>query len=246
MANEVERIQAEPELQKALYRQESEAATLMQIISRAATDPACDIEKMERLWAMHERMQSTQAEVAFASAFADMQTALPSIGERGSVTGRYTYALWEDINAAIKPVLSAHGFALSFRINTDNGVRVTGVLCHKAGHSIETTITLPVDASGNKPAVQAVASATSYGKRYTAGALLNLTSHGEDDDAFRAATDVLSDEQQATISDMLEATGSKVEAFCGIFRVKRVCDIPEREYQRAMDLLAKKAAKVKS
>ena len=30
----------------------------------------------------------------------------------------------------------------------------------------------------------------SYGKRYTAGALLNLTSHGEDDDAFAAASTV--------------------------------------------------------
>jgi hypothetical protein len=29
-----------------------------------------------------------------------------------------------------------------------------------------------------------VASTVSYGKRYAAGALLNLTSHGEDDDAY--------------------------------------------------------------
>src|SRR5690606_4042351 len=60
----------------------------------------------------------------------------------------------------------------------------TGVLLHKAGHREETTIKLPADSSGNKNAVQAVASSVSYGKRYAAGALLNLTSHGEDDDAF--------------------------------------------------------------
>ena len=42
----------------------------------------------------------------------------------------------------------------------------------------------PAEASGNRNAVQAVASSVSYGKRYTASALLNLTSHGEDDDAF--------------------------------------------------------------
>jgi hypothetical protein len=45
------------------------------------------------------------------------------------------------------------------------------------------------DASGNKNAVQALGSAISYGKRYTASALLNLTSHGEDDDSFRAGID---------------------------------------------------------
>src|SRR3546814_14616593 len=91
------------------------------------------------------------------------------------------------INAAIKPVLKRHGFALSFRTDFTNGIRVVGVLTHSGGHKETTDFVLPADGSGNKNAVQAIASSVSYGKRYTAGALLNLTSHGEDDDAFRAA-----------------------------------------------------------
>lgn len=180
-------VVAQPD--KLPQRQDTEGATILSVISRAASDPSVDIDKMERLLQMHERMQDKQAAADFAAALAEMQDALPSIGERGNAAGRYTYALWEDINAAIKPILKQHGFALSFRTDFTDGIAVTGVLSHRSGHREETTIKLPADSSGNKNAVQAVASSVSYGKRYTAGALLNLTSHGEDDDAFTASDD---------------------------------------------------------
>lgn len=167
----------------------NEAASMMAVIARAASDPSCDLDKMERLMAMHERMQAKQAQAEFADALASLQADLPSIGERGDAAGRYKFALWEDINQAIKPILHRHGFALAFRTDTATNVTVTGVLSHRNGHREETSITLPADPSGNKNAVQAVASSVSYGKRYTAGALLNLTSHGEDDDAFAATSD---------------------------------------------------------
>lgn len=164
------------------------------MIERAARDPAVDIDKMERLMQMQERAIAREAKAAFDTAMSALQPDLPAIGERGKalVQGqvRYTFALWEDINTAIKPVLMKHGFALTFRTDFANGITVTGVLSHRAGHREETSITLPTDASGSKNAVQAVASSVSYGKRYTAGALLNLTSHGEDDDAYTATSEV--------------------------------------------------------
>jgi hypothetical protein len=139
---------------------------------------------------MQERAISREAKSAFDAAMADMQPELPSIGERGKAvvqgSTRYTFALWEDINAAIKPVLMRYGFALTFRTDFANGITITGVLSHRSGHREETSITLPKDDTGSKNAVQAVASSVSYGKRYTASALLNLTSHGEDDDAYNA------------------------------------------------------------
>lgn len=164
----------------------ADSAALMATITRAAADPNVDIEKMERLMEMYERVQKRQAAAAFAADLAEMQDELPIVAERGDAAGRYKYALWEDINAAIKPVLKKHGFALSFRTDFSDGISVTGVLTHKDGHREETTIKLPADPSGNKNAVQAVASSVSYGKRYAAGALLNLTSHAEDDDAYAA------------------------------------------------------------
>ena len=186
----------------------AEGATILAVISRAASDPNTDVDKMERLMGMYERIEAKRAVAAYQADLAEMQEALPSIGERGNAANRYTYALWEDINAAVKPVLKRFGFALSFRTDCQQGsISVTGVLTHKDGHREETTISLPADSSGNKNAVQAVASSVSYGKRYTAGALLNLTSHGEDDDAFAAS------EQFDTTSwrDAIAGSSSKEE-----------------------------------
>lgn len=167
-----------------------DAGTLLSVIERMACNPQVNIDTFERLVAMQERAADKSARAEYAADLAEMQDKLPAVAERGNAAGRYTYALWEDINTAIKPVLKQYGFALSFRTDFAEGVCVTGVLSHKSGHKIETTIKLPADASGNKNAVQAVASSVSYGKRYTAGALLNLTSHGEDDDAFASVSSV--------------------------------------------------------
>src|SRR5690606_17620769 len=98
----------------AVIQPASESSTILQVIQRAAADPQCDIEKMERLMSMHERFLAKQAEQQYAEALAMMQQELPVITERGGIKdkgGRIqsTYALWEDINEAIKPILAKHG-----------------------------------------------------------------------------------------------------------------------------------------
>lgn len=226
----------------------AEGATLLAVISRAAADPNTDVTKMERLMGLYERVEARRAEAEFAAALADMQPHLPAIAERGKakVNGdvRYTFALWEDINAAIKPILQQHGFSLSFRTDFTDGISVTGVLTHRSGHSERTTIKLPTDASGSKNAVQAVASSVSYGKRYTAGALLNLTSHGEDDDAFTASVEYCTDEQLAKLNEWIEATGSDKSKFLKFLKVDSLDKLPAKQYDKALSALrAKEKAK---
>lgn len=195
----------------------TESATILSVISRAAADPQCDIEKMERLMAMHERMQARTAETAFNASMAEMQIELPSIAERGK-TNNGKYATLEDINDVVKPIMQKHGFALSFRVeHMPNGISVTGVLMHRAGHREETTILLPSDTSGSKNAVQAVGSSVSYGKRYVMNAMLNITTRGEDDDGYAAAPKARVTEAQAkTIAAMLgQCLPAAQEAFAG-------------------------------
>ncbi|CAE6906071.1 Single-stranded DNA-binding protein [Pseudomonas marincola] len=204
--------------------QAGESATILQVIQRAAADPQCDIEKMERLMAMHERMQASQAKQQYDEALAVMQEQLPVIGERGGIkdkSGRIqsTYALWEDINEMIKPVLAAHGFAITFRTpRNEKGIEVEGVLSHRGGHRESTSLLLPADTSGSKNGVQAVASSVSYGKRYTASMLLNITTTGEDDDGNGAAVTPRVTSAQATqISMLLEKCSEKAKsAFANI------------------------------
>jgi hypothetical protein len=165
----------------------SESAAIIQVIERAAMNPAVDIDKMERLLEMQERILDRNARAAYAAAFAEMQPDLPEIPEHGKGHNNASYALWEDINDLIKPVLAKYGFGISFKPGRDGpNITVTAILTHREGHSEEASMILPVDASGSKNAVQAVGSSTSYGKRYTASALLNLTSRHEDDDGKTA------------------------------------------------------------
>ena len=185
-------------------------SSILAVISRAATDPTCDIDKLERLMAMHERMQARDAEAEFNAAMAAMQSDIPSIAERGAIVvngqKRSDYATFEDINDVIKPIMQTHGFAITFKVeNVPAGLSVTGILMHRAGHRESTTMLLPLDTSGSKNAVQAVGSSTSYGKRYVMSALLNLTTRGEDDDGHAAVpTANVTTVQAAGINALLE------------------------------------------
>ena len=101
----------------------TDASALMSVISRAASDPSTDVDKLERLMSLYERITAKTAEQSYAQAFALMQPELPIVAERGSIKNRdgkvqSTYALWEDINEAVKPVLARHGFSISFRTVT--------------------------------------------------------------------------------------------------------------------------------
>lgn len=186
-----------------------EVSGFLQMIERASRDPSVDIDKMERLLQMQERMLSRHAEIAFNAALSQVQLELPELPERGSIKNKSggvqsTYTLWEDLNEIIKPILSRHGFALSFRTGNEGAKAVvTGVLSHAAGHSVSSTMHLPIDDSGSKNAVQGLGSSTAYGKRYVAGALLNLTSRGEDDDGAGGKVKSLTDAQKKTFREAM-------------------------------------------
>lgn len=228
----------------------ADAGAIMQVISRAAADPGTDVDKLERLMLMYERLEANKAQAAFAAALAQMQPELPVIPERGSIKNskgdvQSTFAKWEDVNELIKPVLMAHGFALSFRCETADKITVTGVLSHRQGHSESTTITLPADTSGSKNAVQAVASSVSYGKRYTAGALLNLTSRGEDDDGQKAgARPRITEQQVADLEALIDEVGADRPRFMAYLnewlKVTQLDDIPAHVYKDVVAALERK------
>lgn len=239
----------EPQAQ-AVEQAESrhEPAALLNVIERAALNPNVDIDKMERLLEMQERVVAKQAKAAYTGALAAMQPHLPIIVEKGAIKNgsgevQSTYALWEDINEAIKPVLAEYGFALSFRADVGDGtVKATGILSHRDGHSEETTITLPFDSSGAKNAVQAVASSVSYGKRYAASALLNLTSRGEDDDGQNAGSAPIDEDQVRALQEGIEGAQADIEKFCAYFKIESLKDLPANRLKDANKMLAAKRA----
>lgn len=184
--------------------------SIMAVISRAAADPTCDIEKMERLLAMHERMQAKTAEQAFNAAMAQMQCEIPTVFEAAvNLHTGNAYATLDDISRIVKPIMQKHGFAITFKVeNLDKAISVTGILMHRDGHREQTTMTLPADIGKGRNDVQAVGSSTTYGKRYVMSALLNITT-GEtrDDDGQSSDGSETADMRAQVVEDILERIG---------------------------------------
>jgi hypothetical protein len=220
---------------------------ILSVIARAAADPNVDIDKLERLLEMQERVIARNARAAYYDALAAMQPNLPVVSERGGIKDRSgniqsTYALWEDVNEAIRPILAEHGFALSFKVRrTDNEIITTGVLSHREGHREETELALPTDTSGSKNAVQAVGSSTSYGKRYTAFALLNITSTGEDDDGQAGgAPEPIDSVRLRLLNDLADAVGADKIKLCQHLKVDSLLKLPAAKFDYAMARLKEK------
>lgn len=220
---------------------------MLDFIQRAAADPTVDIDKLERLIQLSERMQAKTAEGEFNAAMAEMQCEIPTIAERAKGHGTIKYATLEDISDIVKPIMKANGFAISFKVeHTAAGLSVTGILMHRAGHREQTTMLLPLDTSGSKNAVQAVGSSTSYGKRYVMCALLNITTRGEDDDAYSAAPSanepMITDIQARQLNSILEKCSDTAKANFGKIYTE-VSLIPRSAFDTVLNQLSASAKK---
>lgn len=174
----------------------SQTQGVIQMIERVCVDPNFDVNKMQQLLEMQERVLDRQAEQEFQNALADMQAELPAIEKNGTIKDKNGnvvshYAKFEDVNRTIMPFMQKHGFSINFETQQGQGaVHVVGTLRHRGGHKVSTMLGLPTDTGGFKNAVQAVGSSVSYGKRYVMSALLNLTTTDEDDDGQSAVDSV--------------------------------------------------------
>jgi hypothetical protein len=161
-----------------------------QVIAAAASNPQVDVEKMERLWAMHERLASRDSEQAFNDAMMCAQ------GEMGRISAdatnnqtRSKYATYGQLDRHVRPIYTGNGFSISFDTTDgapEGSLRVLAYVSHKAGHTRTYRADVPSDGKGAKGGdvmtkTHATGSAMSYGMRYLLKMIFNLAV-GEDDD----------------------------------------------------------------
>lgn len=167
------------------------SASLMEVIAQAARDPSVDIDKMERLIAMQERVQDREAELAFVQAMNAAQAEMRPISANASnPQTRSRYATFDKLDRALRPIYTAHGFSLSF----DEGdspkpdhVRVLCYVGHVAGHTRTYHRDMPADGKGAKGGdvmtkTHAAGAAGSYGARYLLKGIWNVAVGADDDD----------------------------------------------------------------
>jgi len=219
-------------------------------------DPGVDVAKLDALLNMQRQMEDRQAEQLFNTAFHEMEGRLPRIKKNkwveyknktsGNMEKSFKFATWEDVDAAIRPLLREFGFSLAFnsepRTAEGGGLIITGVLMHTGGHSKKASIPLPLDTSGGKNNLQGAGSTFSYGKRYVTQMLLNIVTEGEDDDgnSSTAGLQYIDETQLKRIKGLLADAKADEAAFLDFMGVAKLEDILMPEVAKGVNALLAK------
>lgn len=239
---------------------QSYETSLVDVITRAASDPNFDVEKLDRLLAMQERVAQRTAEMAFNAAMQAAQSEMPQVyRDAKNEQTRSRYARLESISAAIRPVITQHGFSLSYGTDTSplkDHYRVTCVVAHAGGFSRTYFADIPTDANGmkgsqNKTATHAFGSTMSYGRRYLLLMVFDIALTNDDDDGQSAGGynarrqpmtggDAITDEQASQIRALATEVGADIGRFLNYFKAESIPDIPAARYAEAVRLLEAK------
>lgn len=197
----------------------TQANSLLEAISRAASDPSTDMDKMERLFAMHQTMLKQQAEVAFNTALSSAQSEMTTVVK--NKLNEFTRAKYADLDTiinCISPIYTRHGFSVSF--NTEDCedktvLRVAATLSHSGGHSRQYRLDAPLDDTGSggkttKTKIQATGSTNSYARRYIICMIFNVTTADDNDgnkkeNKFSMAANAIKPEQRESVQKIASA-----------------------------------------
>lgn len=227
----------------------TEVEAMLALIERVARDPQSDIEKLERLVAMRERLETREAERQFNAAMAAVQAEIPIVlRDRTNTQTNSKYATLERIAKAIMPIVAKHGFSVSFGMDEPKQPDCCGItaIVSNGGYSRNYRADVPIDAAGlkgvvNKTKTHAFGSTASYGRRYLLCMIFNVAT-GDDDDGNTAgnAKETISEDQAMQLRELIEATNSDQAKLLAYLKIESVADIPADKFDWVCGLLKRK------
>jgi hypothetical protein len=245
-------------------------ATLLALIERVALNPRANVEKLERVMAMHERLKAKEAELAFNAAKGRILKKLAGIkivknmpvlreSEKGkfqkSTPEAFKYAPLEEIDKHLRPLLAEEEMDLSYSDEPweGGGILIPGRLKHlPSGHYEDSFMAAPADTTGGKSKVQAVGSTNSFLRRYIACNIFNIVVVGDDDDGTGGTVD---EAQTKTILGLVKKAkvGPKFLKYMKAQSVEEagsleaaVATIAARDYRKAVSTLEEQIAKAEA
>jgi hypothetical protein len=212
--------QGEPSSESLLLAPPSDSPSkILALIERIALNPDADVEKLERMMAMYERLKAKEAELVYNAAKGRILKKLASIRivknrsvlheiEQGKPQkGAYQafkYAPLEEIDKHLRPLLAQEDMDLSYSDEPREGgeILIRGRLKHlPGGHYEDSVMPAPPDTTGGKSKVQAVGSTNSFLRRYVACNIFNIVVVGDDDDGTGGTID---EAQAKTILELIK------------------------------------------
>jgi len=162
------------------------------------------IETVERMLALHERMQAEAARRIYFDALAEFQDAAPVVEKYAVIpdaSGRekYRYAPLEHIVKQVGHVLRDHGFSYHFETEPDQGgVKVVCVSHHRSGHEERASVYMPGVQVPKANAAQNAGAGITYGKRLAfCNAFGIMTAESDPDGVEPGGPPAAMDEEQA-------------------------------------------------
>jgi hypothetical protein len=227
---------------------------LLSMIERAAMNPDINVEKLERLMAMQERILDRDAKVAYADAMHAAQGEIKTVltNKKNSQTSS-RYADLAQLDGVIRPIYTKHGFALTYGTEASADPLMVAVVCdvlHRNGHEKRHRIDMPADGKGAKgndvmTRTHATGAAMTYGRRYLAAAIFNVPT-ADDDGQSAGRTKYLSEEEALEIHATIHDNALDLPGFLKFMDVDAIADIKADKLGQVRNLLKKKiAAKAK-
>jgi ERF superfamily len=230
----------------------NDAAAILTIIGKLATDPSVDVEKVERFMAMRRDELARQAQIAFNQAMKTAQAEMPRVVKNAeNEQTRSRYATYDAITDAMQPVIDKHGFALTFgeaESPKPNHMRITCDVLHDQGHLKAYYADVPIDRTGfkgnpNKSDAHAFLSTVQYGRRALKLMIFDVAVKGApaaaDDgaDSVHEGNGLISQAQAENIRKLLKEKRVGLNRLLTWLGVEALPDVRAVDYQRAIDAL---------
>lgn len=224
--------------------------TPLAMIDRAIASGATP-ETLEKLLALQERWEASQARAEFDEAIAAAKAEIKPVIKNQKAAfdtskGRTEYA-YEDLAAvadAVDPILTQHGLSYRYQSKVDGMmVTVSCILSHRRGHREETTLTAGNDTSGSKNAIQAIGSTVTYLQRYTLKLALGLAATKDTDGHIDGdGPKLIDDAQFRYLSDLIEKASADTSKMLAYLKAEALETLTQAQYKTAEAMLRKKIA----
>ncbi len=222
----------------------SVALMLQKVIDGGITKE--NVTALESLVGLYDRMQAKDAEREFSAALVELQgetirvQATKSVDVRDGIP-RYKFAPYEEIMSVVQPMLTQHGFSVTFdtRIEADRLYSVC-TLTHKSGHSRSNQFAVRFSKPPGSSDPQGDMSTKNYAKRGAFCDCLNI-SIDHDDDA-RMIGHPLGSALAGDLSARVEEVGADREAFLKFAGAKTFEEISDERWPVLDELLKRKEA----
>jgi hypothetical protein len=234
----------------------NDPASVLELIARAASDPAVDVAKMQALVAMHRELAADQARREYNQALNRAQEEIQPVARTTENTITHSfYAKLEEVDKAIRPIYLKYEFALSY--NTVEPLVAGNVRlecrCSRGGHVEKYYLEAPADTHGPKgnpvkTMLHGIGSTDTFLRRYLTCSIFNVVFRDMDNDGNGA----LSQDQVDYIIELMgkAKVGPKFLQYMKAQSVEKagsleaaVATIAAKDYRKAVATLDEQIAK---